>query len=370
MQLRDVIFRSLGPGAFTGVTLGNWIKILRDNRFSVDGPFWARAAIVTLNAIPNTLISGCEAWLYNQKIGACEVHSALFILGAWRSGTTHLHNLLTIDDRFGFPNYFQVTFPKTFLLTERTTSWLVNLCLPKTRPQDNVRFGVSVPQEEEFAFCSLTGLSVLLVMAFPRNAQFYDRFLDFHDASESEMQQWKDSFVWFLKKLTFKHHRPLVLKSPGHTCRIEILLDLFPDAKFVHIHRNPYEVIQSAQHTLRKAQPWWQLQRGGDNLESDRILNHYKEMYDGFFCQRHLIPAGRFHEIAFEDLERDPVGRIAATYEALNLPDFTRVQPQLQSYVDSLVGYQKNVFPALSPDERTRVSTECGRCFEEWGYSK
>ena len=137
--MRDAIFRSFGPGAFSGATLGGWAKILRDNRFSVDWPYWPRAAVISINSIPNTLISCCEAFLYNRRIQATEVQSPLFILGSWRSGTTHLHNLLAMDDRFGFPNFYQVAFPKTFLLTEGSTAWLMNLCLPKVRPQDNVK---------------------------------------------------------------------------------------------------------------------------------------------------------------------------------------------------------------------------------------
>ena len=227
MPIRDVIFRSLGPSAFTGITLGSWVKVLRDNRFSVDWPYWPRAAVITLNSIPNTLIAWCEALAYNHRIEISEVQSPLFILGSWRSGTTYLHNLLTTDDRFGFPNFYQVSFPRTFLLTERSAAWLMDLCLPKVRPQDNVNLGAAEPQEEEYALCSLTGQSILLAMAFPRNAQFYDRFLALRDLWEPELKHWKSGLVWFLKKLSFKYRRQLILKSPGHTCRIKVLLELF-----------------------------------------------------------------------------------------------------------------------------------------------
>ena len=54
---------------------------------------------------------------------------------------------------------------------------------------------------------------------------------------------------WFLKKVQFIVPRPLVLKSPPHTARIRQLLEWFPEAKFVHIRRDPYRVIQSRLHT-------------------------------------------------------------------------------------------------------------------------
>ena len=40
--------------------------------------------------------------------------------------------------------------------------------------------------------------------------------------------------------------RRLLLKSPVHTSRIKILLQLYPDAQFVFIHRDPYTVFKSA----------------------------------------------------------------------------------------------------------------------------
>ena len=370
MRIRDAVFRAVGPGPFSGVTLGRWAEILRDNRFSVDWPYWPRAAVITLNALPNTLISWCETIVYHRKIKAAEVHPPVFILGSWRSGTTHLHNLLTVDDRFGFANFFQVSFPNTFLLTERTGAWLMDLCVPRTRPQDDVKFGAAEPQEEEFAFSSLTGHSILLSLAFPRNARFYDRLLTLRDLSEDELQRWKTGFVWFLKKLSFKHGRSLILKSPGHTCRIKILLELFPDARFVHIRRHPYHVHQSAQHTVLKAQPWWRLQTAELENGDDRLIKLYKETYDTFFTDKLLIPPERFHEMAFEDLETDPVGQIKKTYESLALPDFTHVEERLQTYVHSLSEYRKNVFPPLSPVLQQQISTECRMCFEAWGYSQ
>ena len=33
-----------GPSIFAGVTIRQWFAILRDNNFSVDLPFWPRAA--------------------------------------------------------------------------------------------------------------------------------------------------------------------------------------------------------------------------------------------------------------------------------------------------------------------------------------
>jgi hypothetical protein len=148
-----------------------------------------------------------------------------------------------------------------------------------------------------------------------------------------------------------------------------MLLELFPDAKFVHIHRNPYAVFQSSRRTVLKVSPWSALQRPDHSDLDDRSIRQYKEVYDVFFEEQGLIPEGHYHEVGFEELEKDPMGQVRGIYEALDLPAFREVEPALCRYVESLAGYRKNVFPDLPADLRQRVTREWRRCFEEWGYA-
>src|SRR5207302_1440795 len=136
--------------------------------------------------------------------------------------------------------------------------------------------------------------------------------------------------------------RPLVLKSPAHTCRIKLLLEIFPDARFVHIRRDPFTVFQSTLHLFRKILPFWALQRPDYSELEEHTIRQYREVYDLFFEERGLIPAGRFHEVSFEALETDPLGQMRGIYETLALPDFAVAEPALRQYVESLAGYRKN----------------------------
>jgi hypothetical protein len=143
---------------------------------------------------------------------------------------------------------------------------------------------------------------------------------------------------------------------------------MFPGARFVHIHRDPRVVFQSARRTLEVNIRWHRLQRPRLDDFDDWVIRHYREMYDAFFEERHLIPRGRLHDVAFEALEKDPVGEVRRTYEGLGLPDFRVVEPDLRSYVASLAGYRKNTFPDLPGPLRARLAREWRACFEEWGY--
>lgn len=206
---------------------------------------------------------------------------------------------------------------------------------------DNVAFGVTEPQEDEFAVAALFG-GFSLAWAFPRRAEFYNRYLTLRDTSTKELVEWKAVLTWFLQKLTLKYGKPLILKSPGHTCRIKVLLEMFPEARFVHIRRNPFDVFRSTEHLMRTGvTPLWTLQRPDFRDLADRIILQYKEVYDAFFEERGLIPKGHFHEVCFEALEADPIGQVRRTYEALALPDFGHAEPALRVYLDSIAGYKK-----------------------------
>lgn len=360
---------SVGHNYLAGITAGDWWRLLRDNGFDVDACYWHRAAVVTLLSVVNSVHRWRER-RWDAAIDATElVAPPLFVLGHWRSGTTHLHNLLAQDvDQFACANTYQVINPHTFLTTERLNTRLFAGLVPPTRPMDNMALSFQTPQEDEFAPCLMTLLSPYLGVTFPRRATAYDPYLTFHDASADEIARWRQAFVWFLKKLTLKYGRALILKSPTHTARVRLLLDLFPEARFVHIHRHPYEVFQSFQHYYDTATWFTYLQRPDLARVDEDILRRYTEMHDALLADRALIPDGRYHEIRFDDLERDPIGQMRLTYAHLGLAGFAGVEPRLAAYVATLSGYEKNAFPPLAPEWRARVAHEWRRSFDLWDY--
>jgi hypothetical protein len=368
MSWQETFSMRAAPGAFSGITFGRWLRVLRDNDFDIDGRYWPRAALITAGSLTNSALARYENLRFGRQVRATKVQPPLFVLGIWRSGTTHLHNLLARDDRFAYPAFYDVIYPHTFLTTEKTNKRFVAALVPNKRPQDNMHMGVDEPQEDEFALCSLTGRSYLMTLAFPRRSKHYERYLTLRKLPAEEINEWKSALRGFIQKLAFKYRRPLVLKSPGHTARIRFLLEMFPEAKFVHIHRHPFDVFRSAMHSVPKLSPYWTLQQTDyGELEAD-ILRQYKQLIDAYLQDRSLIPRGRLHEISFARLEANPLAEMRGIYEALALPRFGHVERALRSYLDSLASYRRNRFTELRSDLRERITSEWRPWFEEWGY--
>jgi omega-hydroxy-beta-dihydromenaquinone-9 sulfotransferase len=365
MAWRDTFLRHLGPGLLCGMTAGDWLGLLREHRFAVAPSRLPKAASITLQSLQNSVLRLAEDWRFGSRVRDAVIQPPLFLLGHWRQGTTHLHNLIATDGRFAFPNNYQALYPHTFLSTEAVASRVVGWFLPKRRPMDNVEWDMTSSQEDEFALNIASRVSPYMQWMFPRGD--YDRFLTMRGATPAELARWKAAFVLFLKKLTWKYGRPLVLKSPPHTARVRLLLDLFPAARFVHIRRDPFAVFASTTHMFRVNDKLNNLQRPRGDTDG-WVLRQYRAMYAAYFEEKGLIPAGRLVEVAFEDLEADPVGQIRRVYESLGLPDFGTTEPALLRYLAAVAGYKKNSLPVIAPTLRERIVNEWRPSFEAWGY--
>ena len=131
------------------------------NHFAVDMRYWPRAASVTSASLLNSVTHRVERSSTGAQINATDVQPPLFILGMWRSGTTHLHNLIARDRRFAYPTSFQVAAPHGFLTAGRQGRAMMQWLSPRTRPMDNVYYAADEPQEDEFALAA-RGLSHML----------------------------------------------------------------------------------------------------------------------------------------------------------------------------------------------------------------
>eukprot|EP00171_Calliarthron_tuberculosum_P003285 IDg3285t1 len=215
----------------------------------------------------------------------------LFILGVQRSGTTLLHNLLSLDDNFITPKTCEVGFPSSFLIIRRfVNSWPLRNLLSETRPMDNVPLTMDSPQEDEIATSLLSGGASLYVASnFIRD---YRRFMplmafDTPAAALHYLPRWRRAFHYFLRKISLgaRGGQRLLLKSPVHTARLRLLDAEFDhDARFVVVHRHPYDIFQSNCNALvdRYKRPYVALQTFDAEQAQRSVLGEIRAVMDAF----------------------------------------------------------------------------------------
>jgi hypothetical protein len=362
----------LFPGLMSGMPFGQYLRQLAYCNFAIDPIFLPKAGLSVVSTMAVSAMGAVERLTRGREIDATKVPPPVFILGFWRSGTTMLHNLMATDPRFAYATTLHAFAPHLVFRSGRVLRLLNRLAGPKTRPMDNVSLDVDSPQEEEFALASACGYSPYTGLTWPRHADHYARYITFRGVPASHARRWQREVMYYYKRLTLRNGgKPLILKSPPHTGRVRLLAELFPDARFVHIHRNPFEVYQSNVKLMRSLVPLFQLQRAKPEQVGRAprmVVTGYKETYEAFFEDRKHLKPGRYHEVSFEEVTRDPLTQVRQIYEKLELPDFETARPALEAYVATLAGYKKNKFRPMPEELRQELTREWAPCFAEWGY--
>ena len=317
----------------------------------------------------------------------------VFVLGHPRTGTTLLHSLLALDtERFAICDTFMVGFPHCFLCFECIGKFLFKGILSKHRPMDNMRLHFDLPQEDELGTNLLSGLRVspYCSLVFMKDEMEYRKYqcLKEGEVSDKELGSWVQSFqklIWkikvrdTLKQKDRKMPRQLVLKSPCHTGRVRLLLKLYPGAKFVFVHRNPYEVFLSGAHMASTTYGWMFLQSPSDEDLQEYILNQGEILHNEYFdCRNNpqLLNDKNSAEVSFAELTKDPVKSMQEIYKKLGFDSF---DPQVQSSYpmnlsrecEELKGYQRNKFNyvILNDDLKASITNEWKKQFDVLGYS-
>src|SRR5262245_59090902 len=192
---------------------------------------------------------------------------------------------------------------------------------------DNMAAGWDKPQEDEFALCMLGQPSPYLTIAFPNHPPQDQEAFDPDSLPSRQRKQWRRTFVRFLQQLTFRDPRRLILKSPTHSCRIPTLLELFPDARFVHIVRDPYTVFPSTVNLWKTLYETHGLQKPSCAGLDEYVFQTFIHLYERLEQGKRLVKPGRFREIRFEDLIINPLDEMGKLYEALELGGFEQVRP-------------------------------------------
>ncbi|HET6883264.1 MAG TPA: sulfotransferase [Pirellulales bacterium] len=361
--------RDWSPLFWTGMDFFGWLRLLGRNRCAVHRTRWHHAVLLTGMSLFHTLYRWWQwPWIGWRANRTKIVDEPIFVIGHWRAGTTLLHELMVLDERHTSPTTYECLVPNHFLSTESFARKFLNFLLPSHRPMDNMAAGWDRPQEDEFALCNLGLPSPYLTIAFPNRGPQYEEYLTLDGISPADRRHWQQTLVRFLRQITYRRPKRIVLKSPPHTCRIKPLLEVFPGARFVHIVRDPFVLYASTCNLWKTLYRKHGLQKPTFIGLEEYVLRTFERMYEKFEAERDLIDSDRFCEVRYEELVRDPIASMRTIYEKLGLDAFDSVLPALEQYVAATEGYQTNRYE-ISDEARQEVSQRWADFIRRYGYS-
>ena len=331
-----------------------------------------RAVGVTGGGIAGLPLNAYEKVRHGRRVEATTIDEPpVFIIGHWRSGTTHLHNLMSQDPSFGTLAMFQALAPDCSLSTRRWLPEFFERTFPTKRPMDNLDWPMDAPQEEEIPLTKVTPYSWYLQFLFPQQAErMFEMGVLFEGTPARIRREVQRKYLRLLKVASMHAGgRRLLLKNPVNTARIPFLLDLFPDAKFVVIHRSPYEVFPSTINLHRKILNLTSLQDYDEDLIEANVLTIYERVMRRYLEERTLVPEGNLVEVSYDDLDNHPLDTVRSIYERLGISGYAQAEPKVRSYSESQSEYRKNGF-GLAAREAALVEDRWGFAFDEWGYER
>lgn len=311
-----------------------------------------------------------ENLLYDKKLKYIEIDPPpIIIIGHWRSGTTHLHNLMSLDTNLAYLNNYQTIATGFTIVGGTLLKALFQTILPPSRPMDNVGWSIDSPQEEEFAIGKLGGPSSYAMWFFPKNSlEIVKKNILFDGVSNKYIDNFIQAYLKVLRVAVYTAGgRRLVLKNPANTGRVPLLLKLFPTAKFIHIHRSPYDVYSSSIHLNRISRNIATLQDSDGLNDQEIIITIYEKVMHSFLQNKDLIPEKNFIEVRYEDLEKDPLNELKRIYDKFSLSNFRSLEIAVPNYMNSLVSFQKNSF-TLNKEDIAVINTRLKFAFEAFGY--
>jgi hypothetical protein len=339
-------------------------------RHGVELPYLPRFLGVALLSLLRQPVIWTESFRYGSRIREQAIDlDPVFVIGHWRSGTTHLQNILSKDPQFAGVSLDQAALPLDFLSLGGFFNGPMSNALPKKRLMDNVAVATDSPWEEELALACTSPLSFYNVSFFPKGiGRIFRESILFDGGDAVLVEQWKQDYLAFLKKVQMTQPgKRFMLKNPANSARISVLLELFPDARFIHIHRNPYKVFASTLHLYLKAQEEWGFHRVNRTALIEHILETYLHLMNACLEQLEALPGNRLAEIAFHDLQQSPMETIRQAYTNLELDGFDEAAPHFSDYLDSVRDYKKNRLQ-LAAEEKARIASQWCGMFEKLGY--
>ena len=319
---------------------GYWARAQRLNPRAGDPTPETRAALAALTESLNedaalNFIGKIAAWIDCTRMAAThlrveqalrdapetedtELPTPVFVLGLFRSGTTVLHRLLGEDpDNRTLPHWESfdpVHTPEGPEPRQRKLAGTLRLA-DIISPNIKAIHPMDAYQTDE---CRGMFTNVFRTPQF--NVQYrVSGYLDWLLAQDATI-----AYRHHRRQLQLVYsHRPygkrFVLKDPTHTFFVDAILEVFPNARFVFIHRDPAETLSSICSLHAYARSVFSSDVDAHAIGAEASNSYMMRLLEPAVAAVDRLPAGRVAHIRAPDLSQDPVGTIAEAYRTLGM---------------------------------------------------
>lgn len=354
---------------WTGVRLVPWIQRLAKHGFRIAPSRIPRALFITVSSAVGEVLAFMQWFIWGFAINQSTIEShPIIIVGHWRSGTTLLHELLACDQRLCAPTTAQCACPSHFVLSEQFAHDWLGALLPEHRPMDQMPMGYHKPQEDELALCNLGVPSPWWAVAFPNEPIPDSDYKELENVTSLSRQQWIRAWTTFLRHIQYEHRGRLLLKNPLHSYRIPLITEIFSETHFVHIVRDPYELVPSCLHFWKTMFDQYGLQQATCERLEDEVFSSILAMHQRLTDTWDQLSSTSRLRIRYDHLVQHPIRTLRKLYSHFQWPGVADALPKWEAYLIGQQDYQPNKH-TLDNRLRDRITTQLAAVIRQYEYS-
>lgn len=353
------------------------LKIFLKQEQAIDRQQKKRLQYFFMKAKVSDALGPLENWFFRKRLKKYRPpHPPIFVLGHWRSGTSFLQSLLGQAPGYLFFNKYQTIFPRSFLLTRNILKPLMNFALQQSKFVKSWKNGVThnfdnldTASEIEVALMSqFHPTNLHWGHVFPKNSKFYfDRYLFMENLSKKEHLQWQKTVQFLNKKVNFTApDSTLIIKNPGSTAQVKHIRKIYPNARFIFLHRNPYDVFYSNIKLWKRLLDNLALQQINEEDIKENILYIYRKMHLNYLEDKKSIPEGHLVEIPYQQLSAAPLDSTREIFKKLKLDDYVSCEKHFERYL-SEINHKQSHYDYESQDLE-RINRDWKFMFQHFGY--